>query len=1042
MDFTSVFELVSRTFADQLNGYAVFETASGESLRVDLAINEQWFRATFQDSTGPILVVTPGNITALENGQPVQSESVDTQAALDAWKSQPPITLAPISTGLSQLQATNIQINQIISSLLQITGGGSLAVAFIPTLCWFNAFYPQVPLGKFVANDVTGRVCIRDIAFTAQSVSFGIELSAKCNQIIFVLDTDKQEDGSPPYQFIELTSRTSGTREVEFNINFSAFLNLPEQTVEATIIHAQLKGERGKFEYGKDDKDQYRWNVELTESLQLILKDVFQNYGFQPGASQSINGSITLNIPTARIIKQTLPFKSGATITLDAPAILTNTSLSLALNSATGRDDLIQGFLAPCQLTISKGAYLSDTSDSPALKLTGLEAILSLGSTTFNRKWIDTQFQIIGGKAEQFETSIGETENDRLALKEVAFDISAHFQNQLEPPRSVLHAHQLHLSTKQGKLSLILKIVNDDQPKEPDAKPDQPLKLKFENQEAGKQAVNIFAQDFISVTNSNTFNTAKRVEVRIDQAATEEPIQKLQVLKWYRLTNDSLAQLRRKIGGKQIVPEEVINKFKDKLLKEKFDSLEDLSKELSKLISKSELNSFGKKITDASFQETFLRSISASLKNFYFQGSLIESISFKSELFGLLTATSTQFNFTQIEGIDIDKLSNLGEVGSVKTSDSYEVKNIQLTLPAKNFSAEAGGIVQRFETVDVDLDSKTKIKIPKPEDGRQNLIRLTYIPASFGKESITAQLSVPKAKLVIQEQDKSLDLYDIQIGLLRESIAPNLPKNLRGFLSQTDILFRIAAKLPTISFSDGIRERYSLERIDEIFDFYKKLLDKAGMPPVADEAFDKVRQAIKHSGDFGSVLKDFKILDIGLFIQTFPITAGVNRDFSEDLQIALGIEAQLPKIGIYLKYKYTKVVTLDKFPWIKLEKVETEVEPLLEVLTDATLKLIVIFSFEFNATTRQVNFIDVETFLLVGGGKTLINDVLTTLQVAILRLILQTDNIREVLLKEINRRFDVSLPDNWNIALAQIKFNKKDTLSLSIDASEKDWNDL
>jgi hypothetical protein len=90
-------------------------------------------------------VITPGSITAFDNGQIQQSEQTDTQSALDAWKSQPPITLAPISAGLAQLTTSNSQINQLISQI--IPSSGSLAFSLIPDLCWFNAKYPELSIG-------------------------------------------------------------------------------------------------------------------------------------------------------------------------------------------------------------------------------------------------------------------------------------------------------------------------------------------------------------------------------------------------------------------------------------------------------------------------------------------------------------------------------------------------------------------------------------------------------------------------------------------------------------------------------------------------------------------------------------------------------------------------------------------------------------------------------------------------------------------------------------------------------------------------------
>jgi hypothetical protein len=1049
MDFASVFDLVSRTFADQLDGYAVFETASGETLRVDLAINEQWFRAIFQDSSGPILVVTPGSITALENGQPVQSESVDTQAALDAWKSQPPITLAPISAGLSQLQATNAQINQIISSLLQVTGGGSLAVAFIPTLCWFNAFYPQVSLGKFVAKDVTGRVCIRDIVFTAQSVSFGIELLAKCNQVTFVFNTGKQEDDNSPYQFIELTSRAADTSEVEFNINFSAFLNLPEQTVEANIVYAQLQGVRGKLQYGKDANDDDPWNIELTESWQLTLKDIFQNYGLQPNANQSTNGSINVNILTARIIKRTLS-ESGATITLDAPAILMNTSVSLTLNSVTGRDDLIQGFLASCQLTISKGAYLSDTSDSSTLNLTGLEAVLSLGSTTFSRRWIDTQFQIIGGKAEQFETSIGETENDKLTLKEVAFNISAHFQNQQEPVRSMLHAHQLYLSTKQGELSLILKIINDNKPKEPDAKPNEPIKLSLEHPDSDKRAAYVFVQDFINTTGLDAVSTAKRIEVRIRRAKTAQLIRKLQILKWFQLTEDSVIQLRKKdASGKQIVPEAVLNKFKDKLLGEKFENLEDLQKELSTMVSKLELDSFGKKIaSSAIFKETSLKALSASLEEFYFQGSLLATTS-ASELFGEALAASAQFSFNQILGVEIDKLSNLTGIEPAKPGDFYEAQDIQLLLPNGRFSANAAGIVQKFEAVNVNLGS-AKIEVQRPGDGKQNLLRLTYLPV---KEGLTGQLSIPKAKLKLSATD-DLVLTNVKIGLHKESIAQDLPVRLRGFLSQTYIRFGIIVKLPTFNVYRGEEKDFPLnesELEDKIFSLFRLILEKAKIP-ISDKAFDVVRIAFGNPatrivGDIASRLNDiiygitgFGIDDVGLRIKTSDVNAEIKPALSDRTRIAIAVKTKLPELGAYVKYSWREPTWEPPFYKKRTSDPEGKTWP---IFPNQELEFIIRFSFKLDVLTRSVEITNVEVFVIPSTNDDIADRLLTGIQSVVFQLMLQYQAIKELVLGEISKRFRIPLPDDWDISLARIEFDSGDkTLSLNIDASENAWNSL
>lgn len=347
MDFVSTFDLISGTFADQLNGYAVFETASGNSLRVDLEINEQWFRAVFQDSTGSILVVTPGNITALENGQPVQSESVDTQAALDAWKSQPPITLAPVSGGLSQLQVTNTQINQVISSLLQISGSGSLAVAFIPTLCWFDARYPQVLLPGLVLQELEGRICLRDIAFTSSEISFVIEAHGQCK-------SGQLNFGKP---------LAIQVQELEIDLHTSSYLELPTGNVEGEIWHSSLSTVTGagKIEINASEKPS---SLPLeVQGLSSLINDVKLRIIQRAGGEVDtyvFGGPLILQAKQSVISNYNFEWNSD--IVTVAVANLTDLYIDLKFNSRGEANPYLSGSFSIPSLTAKVDVWLSDVA--------------------------------------------------------------------------------------------------------------------------------------------------------------------------------------------------------------------------------------------------------------------------------------------------------------------------------------------------------------------------------------------------------------------------------------------------------------------------------------------------------------------------------------------------------------------------------------------------------------------------------------------------------------------------------------------------------
>ncbi len=142
---------------------------------------------------------------------------------------------------------------------------------------------------------------------------FSLELVAKCKQLDWGLSVSSSSDNF------------ASIKEVDLNLNASAFLYLVEQRVEANLVHAQILGTQGDIRYDSPDSAD-PWRIILEEGLKLTIEDLSQNYGLQSQASQSIRGQITLGIPTAKVKKNILRLEGGGSLEQNEPAILTNTS--------------------------------------------------------------------------------------------------------------------------------------------------------------------------------------------------------------------------------------------------------------------------------------------------------------------------------------------------------------------------------------------------------------------------------------------------------------------------------------------------------------------------------------------------------------------------------------------------------------------------------------------------------------------------------------------------------------------------------------------
>jgi len=177
MEPSDALDLISNTYGDRLHVLAVFLAAGDQSLRLELAIDGDFFRAVFQRNDGSVLNIIPGNVIAQTSDGKIQSVLADTQAALAAWKGQPPITFAPVAAGLGQLGTGNPTIDAIIAQLSQFNG--TLAFGFLPDVCWYQSSYAKILLPGIDLEGVTGRLCLRDITFNTTTLSFIVELRAR-----------------------------------------------------------------------------------------------------------------------------------------------------------------------------------------------------------------------------------------------------------------------------------------------------------------------------------------------------------------------------------------------------------------------------------------------------------------------------------------------------------------------------------------------------------------------------------------------------------------------------------------------------------------------------------------------------------------------------------------------------------------------------------------------------------------------------------------------------------------------------------------------
>jgi hypothetical protein len=239
MQLSDALSLISSTFCDRLYGSVVFQAPGNQSLRAELAVDGGFFRVQFLTGDGRALSITPGSVVALLAAGNVQLAPAATDPALTAWQSQPPITFAPLAAGLSQLTTGVPQIDSFIAELSQFNG--TLAFAFLPDVCWFEANYAQILVPGLQLNGVSGGVCLRDITIGATSLSFNVEIGASLDSATVSLGTGRQV----VVQKLPLPA----TARVSFKLRAFAFLDTANGKIAGELVRLAATAPSGTVQF-------------------------------------------------------------------------------------------------------------------------------------------------------------------------------------------------------------------------------------------------------------------------------------------------------------------------------------------------------------------------------------------------------------------------------------------------------------------------------------------------------------------------------------------------------------------------------------------------------------------------------------------------------------------------------------------------------------------------------------------------------------------------------------------------------------------------
>jgi hypothetical protein len=1001
MDYISVLDMLDRTFVDRINAKTTFETAS-ESVRTEVAIEGGSFRVAFTSSGGANLVVTPQRVIASDGTSSHDVSAVDTDAAFTAWTSQPPTSYAPLAAGLQQLTTSNAAVNQIIGQLSAFSG--SLGIGIFPSLCWYSARYPSLSLGDVQLVDVEGRICLHDVNLSTERVSFSLNLNATAASGR-VRTVQHLDDGGAVVGEDVLKMQT-----IDVSVAVSAYLNLVDETAEVTISRANFDCDQLDAQFGPPPDP---WRITASRGLRIELENVRQKMEFAAPLGLSTRGRMVVSIPEADVSKAVYSSNAGTVITFLAPTRVKGLRLGLDLDQQTGRPELSAGKLGVDQLTLR--AHYQDKQ----LSLQSVAAMLLIDSFEFSSALVETEFSLFNAVVAQAEFVTGPAATERLSLQNVSLDVAGDFSDAGD--RTILFLEKMHVVAAQGTWRLVLESVNGGNPADP-------LSLRFST--GAGNAIDFFAQNYLSVTGLPSKSTAERVQLLVREAATAAPIHRLILSQYHVLTTDSFNTLRT--GG---IPNAVLAKFESELTDVRFETREELLAEVRDRLTASEFSTHGATIDAAAVHhETYLANADIDIDNISFEGSFLEMSQGSSQLHGDLIWALLELTFDEAVGLELPNVSNLSHVVPIQAGDRYPVADAKIHLPRGSLMPGVAALSQQFTSADVDIGGSIITINPG-----SNRVRFNLLPQLPVLEGVVAQLAFPSATITVE--GTPIALSDARVDVYRKTFTPGIGANQRGLLYDTAIRFGIVAGPIVFPIYHGGTRDISIKEAG--ISLLETMLTLAGIP-VPHGAFDVIRTALDNpltdiAGDLGGMLGSltgFGLSDFGIRVETNDVTAQVEGfPDSNRERVAVSVRFHFPKIGAYVKYHW-KEPRIGFPPWEEKEDSQGFVVDLFPV----DIKLMLLIDYRVNAVTHSVDITDIRVKVIPATGTPA--DLIISEAENLFDAIVPTSLIRQAVVQELNKLFKIALPDGLNLDLARIDFDAQGRMTASVEARQLDWNSL
>lgn len=701
----------------------------------------------------------PGRIAVTEAG-------VDNQAGLNFLRSG---LLPKLSWLVRSLQAFSARDRELATALKALSGVENQSTVFLfPGLSWFNAQFGPIDFPGLTLPRVTAYLALRSVGLDLAGSNLALE--------VLLLNASAQGD----LQIALGGASQLQLQSPQFDLVAEVIINLGTGTATMQLREANFKAVAGKASVSVDG---------VTPPSQLTLANVAARLTgltvqTKTGVTTVVGGPVTLSVAAATLGPQTL---LNGTVTLTSPANLLDLAVSFHIDRA-GANQILRG-----QIEVPVVQFAADI-DLPGMTLAGWTGTLFLRQGEFGPSHRTVSFGTLAASAERIELAVGNHANERLVLlpgsTAVVMECDGSYdQVDTNPTSSRLHLHQFQVTAGEGELRLVLDSVNGGDPA-------RLLALSLAAA-AGQTSnmIDVFVQDFVSLTGAISQTTAKRFEARIRRAATSSPVDSLTVEESYLLSDASFERMRADSGtGQPRVPEAVISKFEVQLKGKKYATTDKILADLRERLTPDEVTANGATIAgEADHFATNLRQATLVLTDTSFAGSYLETSPGQSRLHGLVTSGVGQLSFDRIEGLNIETVSNLSGMMPITAGDVYEVDGLRLNLPEGKLVPSSAGITQKFDKADVDLGG-TMIRILASPDAQQNLLRLTAQSEAPYREVRTGQLRVRHAKLKSSVDFQYRFTSAVRATLLLEGLPSDVADKLNDII---DTLFQHRGDMET-----------------------------------------------------------------------------------------------------------------------------------------------------------------------------------------------------------------------------------------------------